>query len=208
MHIGLLVLSIITILATQRPSAPECEPSSDRVAYASRGTLKAGESLVVDTPGSWILRLVPTPEGWLLQVTAKGREKEDLARLTPPLHFTPNPRFIEGWQFRNVENTGPNEGSVNAPRELREFIFSPLVGREIQGPSGTAGPTVDEVEEVRSFGRGWLLIESYSLTPPRKGERAAFQSLEFSACLTWPANTAMEPTARTRRWRAAAHRKR
>jgi hypothetical protein len=196
MNISPLVVSMIAVLATQRAFVPDCEPSADRGAQAFRGSLTAGESWVATTPGGWILRLVPTPEGWLVQVTAIGRKEEDLARLTPPFHFTPNPRFIEGWHFRNVENTGPNDGSVNAPQELREFIFSPRVGQEIQGPSATSGPTLADVEEVRAFGRGWLSIESYSLSPPGPGERASFRSLEFSACLTWPANTAMEPTAR------------
>jgi hypothetical protein len=99
----------------------------------------------------------------------------------------PNPREIEGWHFRNSDNTGPNDGSVNAPQEVREFIFSPRVGRDIQGPDARVSASPEEVEEVRSFGRGWLLIESYALAAPRRGERAAFESLEFSACLTWPA---------------------
>jgi hypothetical protein len=64
-------------------------------------------------------------------------------------------------------------------------IFSPQVGRGIEY-NGSA-TTSEDVAKVRSFGRGWLFIEFYRLTPPRKGERAAFESLAFSACLTWPA---------------------
>jgi hypothetical protein len=194
MEIALSVVFILTALAPQRVAVPACEPVEGRAAEALRGRVMAGERAVRDTPAGWILRLVPVPEGWSLQVTMQGRETEDLSRLTPPLHFAQNPRWIEGWHFRNADNTGPNDGSVNAPQALREFIFSPAVGREIQGPSAGAGPTLAEVEEIRSFGRGWLLIESYSLTPPGRGERAAFESLEFSACLTWPADFAVERT--------------
>jgi hypothetical protein len=39
---------------------------------------------------------------------------------------------------------------------------------------------------VGSFGRGWLFVESYRLTPPQSGTRAAFETLRFLACLTWP----------------------
>jgi hypothetical protein len=99
----------------------------------------------------------------------------------------PNPREIEGWHFRNTANTGPNHGSVNAPQELREFIFSPEVGRGIDY-NGSA-TSADDVARVRSFGRGWLFIESYILTPPRRGDRASFESLRFSACVTWPAGS-------------------
>jgi hypothetical protein len=71
---------------------------------------------VQPTKGGWILSLVPGREGWF-QISVKGREQEDLSRLTPPWHFVPNPREIEGWHFRNDRNTGPNDGSVNAPQE-------------------------------------------------------------------------------------------
>ena len=89
------------------------------------------------------------------------------------------------WHFRNADNTGPNDGSVNQPQELREFIFSPDVGNGIEYDGSAT--TVDDVARVRAFGRGWLFIESYVLTPPRAGEFAAFESLKFSACITWPA---------------------
>jgi hypothetical protein len=118
-------------------------------------------------------------------VTTKGRESDDLSRLTPPWHSVPNPREIEGWHFRNADNIGPNDGSVNAPQELREFIFSPVVGREVEY-NGSA-TSAEDVERVRAFGRGWFFIESYRLTAPRRGDRAAFDTITFSACLTWPA---------------------
>jgi len=34
--------------------------------------------------------------------------------VTPPFRST-NARDIEGWHFRNQDNTGPNTGDVNAP---------------------------------------------------------------------------------------------
>ncbi|MGH9372687.1 MAG: hypothetical protein ACRD15_14265, partial [Vicinamibacterales bacterium] len=79
-------------------------------------------------------------------------------------------------------------------QELREFIFSPQVGRGIEFNGSRTTP--EDVEKVRAFGRGWLFIETYTLTPPRRGERAAFETITFSACLTWPANIALEPAAR------------
>jgi hypothetical protein len=114
----------------------------------------------------------------------RGREREDLSRLTPPWHFVPNPREIEGWHFRNCDNSGPNDGTVNAPQELRDFIFSPEVGRGIDY-NGSA-TTAEDVERVQAFGRGWLRITEYRLTPPSRGDRAAFEWFNFSACLTWP----------------------
>jgi hypothetical protein len=74
---------------------------------------------------------------------------------------------------------------VNAPGDLREFIFSPDVGRGIEYNGSGTSPA--DVERVRSFGRGWLHLDRFQLTPPRQGARAAFEWLEFSGCLTWPA---------------------
>ena len=181
-------------LTASGATAPECQSGPDRRAESIHGTVKRGESFERTTPDGWILKLRPEPTGWRLEVTMKGREEEDLSRLTPPWHFVPNPREIDGWHFRNADNTGPNDGSVNAPQELREFIFSPSVGRDIeyQGSATSA----DDVAKVRAFGRGWLFIEKSTLTPASRGEKAAFETMTFSACLTWPAGKQMEPTRR------------
>ena len=179
----LLVALMALGLAGREGSPPDCRSSGGRRAERLRGVVKRGEPFEHLTAGGWIVRLRPDPEGWFLQISIKGRE-EDLSRLTPPWHFVPNPREIEGWHFRNDTTTGPNQGSVNAPQELREFIFSPAVGQGIEY-NGSA-TSLEDVEKVRAYGRGWLFIEKYRLTPPGRGERAAFETMTFSACLTWP----------------------
>jgi hypothetical protein len=182
----LIVFALLFVGHRAAAQAPSCEPGAGRRAERVHGDVRRGERFSELSAAGWILRLVPVTEGWLLEVTTNERIDEDLSRLTPPLHFAPNPREIVGWHFRNANNTGPNDGSVNAPQALREFIFSPRVGRDIQGRNATAGPTVEDNDAVRSFGRGWLFIDSYTLTPERSGERAAFETLRFTACLTWP----------------------
>lgn len=183
----ILLLMAFSTPGAQGRVAPQCTPAPGRSAEQVEGEVTKGQEFSKATSGGWILRLVPAQAGWFLQITTKGRETEDLSRLTPPWHFVPNPREIEGWHFRNADNTSPNEGNLNAPQELREFIFSPQVGREIQGPLATSSPTIEEVERVQAFGRGWLHLDEFRLTPPRRGERASFELLKFSACLTWPA---------------------
>jgi hypothetical protein len=180
----LLVALMALGLGGRQGSAPDCRSAGGRRAERMRAAVKRGESFERLLAARWILRVQPDPEGWLLEISAKGREEEDLSRLTPPWHFVPNPREIEGWHFRNEANTGPNEGSINAPQELREFIFSPEVGREID--YNGSGTSPGDVEKVRAYGRGWLFIEKYRLTPPARGTRAAFETMTFSACLTWP----------------------
>ena len=169
-----------------RPVAPRCEAHLLRQSMFMRGTVTRGETYQIRTE-PWILTLNPVREGWgwWLSVMDRGREGDDLSRLTPPFHG-PNPRHLDGWNFRNADNTGPNDGSVNVPGELREFIFSPAVGREIEYRGSATG--VDEIADIRAFGRGWLFVDSYRLTPPRRGERASFESLTFRVCLTWPSS--------------------
>lgn len=176
------------VMAQQAPT-PVCESGPNRRAERLDGEVKRGEPFRRQTSAGWILRLEPNSEGWFLQVTTIGREAEDLSRLTPPWHFVPNPREIEGWHFRNADNTGPNDGSVNAPQQLRDFIFSPAVGREIDYDGSAT--RAEDVAKVQAFGRGWIFVETWRLTPARRGERAAFETMTFSACLTWPADAAL-----------------
>jgi hypothetical protein len=164
-------------------TAPSCVAEPNRKAEQVKGELIKGQTFSRSVNG-WILRLLPIEGGWFLEVAMDGRESDDLSRLTPPWHGVPNPRDIEGWHFRNGDNTGPNDGSVNAPGELREFIFSPEVGRGIK-PNGSV-TTAEDVAKVQSFGRGWVHVDQFELTPVQSGERASFERLRFTACLTWP----------------------
>jgi hypothetical protein len=109
------------------------------------------------------------------------RPHENIARLTPPFHFVPNPRYLEGWHFRNADNSGPNDGSVNAPQEEREFIFSPDVGHTIDYPPGDAA-----AEKLAAFGRGSLVITSMELGHLATGQRARLERIAVTVRLMWP----------------------
>lgn len=160
----------------------ECEPLEGKARALVSGTVTAGEGFEESFGERFTFRLRPSSHGWEIEVGEAGRD-ENLARLTPPWHFVPNPRFLEGWHFRNARNTGPNEGDVNAPQRVRDFIFSPEVGRSLEY-EGSATPLLT-VEAVASFGRGRLTILDYELTPPEEGIRASFERLSFEACLHW-----------------------
>jgi hypothetical protein len=97
--------------------------------------MEAGEMFEHAFGEKYYFILEPQEFGWNLIIKEKGRD-ERLQRLTPPLHFVPNPTWIEGWHFRN-DDTRSNDGTVNAPQYEREFILSPAVGRFIQGPDAS-----------------------------------------------------------------------
>jgi hypothetical protein len=133
------------------------------------GTILRGETFKQEF-GEFEFLLEPIEYGWVLDVREKGQE-DSLARFTPPLHFVPNPRWIEGWNFRNSMNTGSNRGELNAPQQFRTFIFSPEVGRSIQGMNSTGSFTAQEERRIFYFGNGDLQIQSIELSPPKAGER-------------------------------------
>lgn len=154
---------------------------SGRVAAGEEWRQRFGDGLAVV--------LAPRPLGWEIVVAQPGRD-DNLARLTPPLHGAPNPRDVEGWHFRNSDNTGPNQAgdkNVNAPGEVREFIFSPAVGASIDGPGAGRAPTPEEIEAVRAWGRGTLAIHGYELADLAPGKTARFAWMSFTVQLNWPA---------------------
>jgi len=179
-------LLVLTLLIFSFACGSPCRPPSGHESLLVHGHLEAGSTFRAPFGERLSLLLTPTEFGWVIRVEEMGRE-ENLAGLTPPWHFVPNPIFVEGWHFRNTENTGPNDGSVNAPQGVRGFIFSPEVGRTLEY-SGSATPE-SVVHRVRDFGRGYLTLTSYRLTPAARGERASFEEISFDVCLIWRSDT-------------------
>lgn len=114
--------------------------------------------------------LEPIREGWQIVVRELGRD-ENLAKLTPPIHLMPNPREIEGWHFLQNPSECLNR-SYNAdagPENLRKFIFSPEVGKQIAGPDSRIAISDENIDAVKKFGRGELDIKKFSLAPGKEG---------------------------------------
>lgn len=111
--------------------------------------------------------LKPQPDGWEIFVKEFGRD-ENLSRLTPPFHFMPNPREIEGWHFlKNPSACVSRAYKADAgPANPRRFIFSPDVGKKIAYNPETLSTDVKEIEK---FGRGVLAIERFKLAPGKNG---------------------------------------
>ena len=122
--------------------------------------------------------LEPSPAGWEIVVREQGRD-ENLARLTPPLHFAPNPREIEAGHVVDAPVSCPRSyDAIAGPPFPREFIFSPEVGRTIAGPQATKSISPEDVIAVQRFGRGKFTIERFQASYDGKG-CPHFKSLEF-----------------------------
>lgn len=127
--------------------------------------------------------LQPMPDGWEVVIEEHGRD-ENLARLTPPLHFAPNPRYIEGWHLSDMPSECATRSLLAeaAPVNPREFIFSPEVGRRVSGPGSDRAVTAEEIEDIRRFGRGTLTIEEFELQRGAEG-CPVLEWIEFSVHL-------------------------
>ena len=164
------------------------EEDGFRSAASFTGEVRGGQVFEKYFGPGFSFRLEPRPLGWEIAVLYLDGG-ENIARLTPPFHFVPNPREIEGWHFRNSDNSGANEAgekNVNAPGEEREFIFSPEVGAGIQSPESPRPPNEKDIEQVRSFGRGLLRIVEYGLGNLNVGEQAKFEWMRFEVHVSWP----------------------
>ncbi len=131
-----------------------------------KGRVVAGERFRRSFSSRFELVLEPRRAGWEVVVAECGRE-ENLARLTPPLHFAANPREIEGWHFLDDPSACASRsyGAEAGPASPREFIFSPDVGRRIDAAATGQAVTAEEVEAIRRFGRGSLAITGFQLEP-------------------------------------------
>lgn len=159
-------------LQNVRPEAPS---RSKRI--SCKGKIQSGETWRKEFLKRYVFQLVPIPYGWGIEISERGRPDADLARWTPPWHG-PNALYIEGWHFRNSDNTGPNDGSVNFPQLERGFIFSPKVGRPIPR-AGDGYPSMKEICEIEHDGSGMLTITSMKLGGLGAGQRAHIEEMKF-----------------------------
>jgi len=114
--------------------------------------------------------LEPTPMGWEIVIREYGRD-ENLARLTPPLHFTPNPREIEGWHLADNPSACTSRAytAETGPSNPRRIIFSPEVGKRIDGEKASKSLSPEEMEDIHRFGQGTLTIGEFNLQPGSNG---------------------------------------
>lgn len=146
-------------------------------------------------------RLAPVTYGWIIWIgDPKLPEQNYVTLATPPFRGI-SPAIIEGWHFRNADNTGPNlpgPGNVNAPRKERAFAFvlDPSGRREaaealdiMLWPNGRDEAAVIAAEErwrgvIKVEGR--LRVEALELGNLVKEERAWIERMAFAVTIDLP----------------------
>jgi len=184
-----LILILLTILLTGCDSytASDDMVSRSKHSVTFSGEVDKDQQFIRSFGDRFTFVLQPIDHGWMINILDE-RGDHDISRITTPWNFVPNHRAIEGWHFRNSDNTGANAAgpkNVNAPQEVRNFIFSPEVGRTIDGPNATRKPTSEEIQHVGEFGRGTLTIVEYRLNNLTPEKRAGFTWMKFNVELSW-----------------------
>ena len=164
------------------------------------GDVLKGRSFERQIGANLFFRLVPEELGWSISVGSKAVRENFCSVVTPPYRGM-NALVIEGWHFRNSDNSGPNEPglkNVNAPQELREFYF---VLNEadyrrafdalqiLLWPYSYSKQQIDAAEgahaKVRK-GRGKLMIRDLKLNVLELGKQAGIDRMAFDVELTFP----------------------
>ncbi len=122
---ALSVALLLCLPAASRIAAPaECAGNPSELTID--GLVTRGERFAWSLLGGLAFELRPLLQGWVIWIGDPARPEEYYAAVaTPPFHG-PNPTLIQGWHFRNADNTGPNAPgpkNVNAPQHTRRFRF-------------------------------------------------------------------------------------
>lgn len=109
--------------------------------------------------------------------------------------------YVEGWHFRNSDNSGPNEiglKNVNAPQRLRQFYFVRTDAdfrkafdalQILLWPYGYLKQQINEAENVHAKllkGQGSLNIRDLKLNTLELGKQAGIDRMTFDVELIFP----------------------
>src|SRR5437016_4513874 len=95
--VGCLILAAAQAHAATDEWSPGCRSrESGRAVARFAGRIERGDTYRKAFGPGFTFLLEPIENGWRI-VIRHGQSDDDIARLTPPWHFAPNPCDIEGW---------------------------------------------------------------------------------------------------------------
>ena len=164
------------------------------------GEVLKGQSFDRQIGTNIFFRLVPEELGWSISVASEAVRENFCSVVTPPYRGM-NALHIEGWHFRNSDNSGPNDSgpkNVNAPQELREFAFVlneadyRIAFNALQillWPYGYSKQQIDAAEGAHAKlrkGSGKLVIRDLKLNALEPGKQAGIDRMRFDVELNFP----------------------
>jgi hypothetical protein len=192
-----ILLPILLLGATfARPAAAD--------PLVMQGEAQRGETLIQQFKHgghNYEFRLVPMGYGWSVWIgDPVYRDHNFVAVATPPYRGI-NPSVIQGWHFRNADNTGPNkagEGNINAPGRERDMAFvldsaGYQAAREamavLMQPTGKTEAEIDAAERrLKAVPRATAVmnIQALELGNLAKGQKAWIERMAFRLQISFP----------------------
>ncbi|MCI0706667.1 MAG: hypothetical protein L0Y80_04170 [Ignavibacteriae bacterium] len=165
------------------------------------GEARRGEVFEHTIRSNLVFRLIPLEFGWLISMGDTVASGDNFCAIVTPPYRGINHIYVEGWHFRNSDNSGPNDvglKNVNAPGEEREFFF--VLNTQdyqkafdaLQKLMWSHSYTQQEVDsagrthEQLPKGSGKLIVKELTLNNLEIGKHAGIDFMKFDVELTFP----------------------
>lgn len=195
LHLLLTLLIIITIATISFPNITNQNITLiENKKIHFEGIVIRGQSYQQSINKTLNFKLTPTQYGWEIWVGSKTDNEANYCNIaTPPFHGI-NAICIDGWHFRNSDNSANNEvgdKNVPAPQEDREFAFvlnkkdykyvSKLLDKILYPQNISDKEQDDATDEFFSYrkGRGLLHIKDLELGNLILDQQAWIEKMEF-----------------------------
>ena len=202
-RLGILVLALVFLSGIGNGQAK----SPPNLSVRLHGEVHRSEKFEREIGRGLVFRLVPDEYGWNIEVGPKDGTDNYMDCVNGPLHGI-TPYQIEGWLFRNDDNTAnrkPSELMTPGIGEKREFQFALTAGDQ-----GRSCADLDKMEHIYdekdpkrraamnrfgeyAGGNGSVTITSMTLGDLTPGTQAWIESMRFEA--TFSLRTADEKPA-------------
>ncbi|MCP4370254.1 MAG: hypothetical protein GY797_19390 [Deltaproteobacteria bacterium] len=185
----------IAKISTPSPSSI----SSDKL-LTFNGRVSREQMFEYEILDNLVFRLIPNPYGWDIWMGDKTEPLNDYVAVVTPPYYGMSARYIEGWHFRNNDNSGPNEPGekqVNAPQKERKFDFILTetdywiayngINTRFLPSEGEQEQAKEAFNQLESY-NGILTIISLELGNLKIGEQAWVEDMEFEVELSLPSD--------------------
>lgn len=211
--LSLVAVGGILLLRGIFPASPTQQPTvetRDKVDAAKNsspirfiGEVVRGQTFEKEIGRGLVLRLTPGSgevADWTISIGDKTDPESDFTSVVnSPYRGIINHIYIAGWHLRNADNSGPNDGSINAPGNTRKFFFvlnkadaeeaARLLDKILWPATERGWEELDKnlaLHEAIPKGEGVLTIMDMELGNLAVGEQAWIEEMKFEVELTFP----------------------
>jgi hypothetical protein len=167
------------------------------------GEVRRGETFEHTIRPNLIFLMSPTDFGWVISVGDTVSPGNNFCAVVTPPYRGINAIYLEGWHFRNSDNSGPNDvgpKNVNAPGEERSFSFVLNVVdykkafdalQKLLWPYSYSRQEIDEANRAHDQlekAQGVLTVKELKLNNLVAGQQAGIDYMRFNVELILPSH--------------------